>query len=150
MMMYDTNGNWEIGLEEFEAVLKDQCQGNQECIDFAYGEFKKADHDGSGSVSGDELAGAIYASMEGGPPPPKKDETYNQAAQMADAFMKTFDTNGDQKIDTTEFGNLVNQNCGDNSECHTYTWEQFKMLDANGDGAVEWFELHDALMKQAQ
>lgn len=45
-----------------------------------YGEFKKADRDGSGTVSWDELVGAIYASMEGPPPNPMPED---QAFEIA-------------------------------------------------------------------
>jgi len=126
----DSNGDGSVGQDELSTALSQKSDDG--ILVSLSDNFADLDSDGSGDLSGEEMAAMAP------PPPPPRDQAPN--TELADALLSALDADGDGVISSDELSSgLASADSG----------QVFSALDANEDGTVSLDELTASLAPPA-
>ncbi|MCL6703160.1 XopAW family type III secretion system calcium-binding effector [Pseudomonas sp. T1.Ur] len=126
----DTNGDGSVGQDELSTALSQKSDDG--ILVSLSDNFADLDSDGSGDLSGEEMAAMAP------PPPPPRDQAPD--TELADALLSALDADGDGVISSDELSSGL-ASAGSSADSD----QVFSALDANEDGTVSLDELTASL-----
>ena len=130
----DTNGDGSVDQDELSTALSQKSDDG--ILVSLSDNFADLDSDGSGDLSGEEMAAMAP------PPPPPRDQAPN--TELADALLSALDADGDGVISSDELSSGL-ASAGSSAD----SGQVFSALDANEDGTVSLDELTASLAPPA-
>ncbi|MFV0930381.1 XopAW family type III secretion system calcium-binding effector [Pseudomonas jessenii] len=131
----DSNSDGTVDQNELKSVLSQQTDDGL-LVNLSKN-FTDLDSDGSGSLSGEEMA------VMAPPPPPPGDEAPN--TDLADALISALDADGDGTISSDELSSALQASNSSSSTNTDTSTALLKVLDSDSSGGVSSDELKAAL-----
>ncbi|WP_349735079.1 XopAW family type III secretion system calcium-binding effector [Pseudomonas jessenii] len=131
----DSNSDGTVDQNELKSVLSQQTDDGL-LVNLSKN-FTDLDSDGSGSLSGEEMAAMAP------PPPPPGDEAPN--TDLADALINVLDADGDGTISSDELSSALQASNSNSSTSTDTSAALLKALDSDSSGGVSSDELKAAL-----
>lgn len=131
----DSNSDGTVDQNELKSVLSQQTDDGL-LVNLSKN-FTDLDSDGSGSLSGEEMAAMAP------PPPPPGDEAPN--TDLADALISALDADGDGTISSDELSSALQASNSNSSTSTDTSTALLKALDSDSSGGVSSDELKAAL-----
>lgn len=131
----DSNNDGTVDQNELKSVLSQQTDDGL-LVNLSKN-FTDLDSDGSGSLSGEEMA------VMAPPPPPPGDEAPN--TDLADALISALDADGDGTISSDELSSALQASNSNSSTSTDTSTALLKALDSDSSGGVSSDELKAAL-----
>jgi Ca2+-binding EF-hand superfamily protein len=131
----DSNSDGTVDQNELKSVLSQQTDDGL-LVNLSKN-FTDLDSDGSGSLSGEEMA------VMAPPPPPPGDEAPN--TDLADALISALDADGDGTISSDELSSALQASNSNSSTSTDTSTALLKALDSDSSGGVSSDELKAAL-----
>ncbi|MNI39544.1 EF hand [compost metagenome] len=131
----DSNSDGTVDQNELKSVLSQQTDDGL-LVNLSKN-FTDLDSDGSGSLSGEEMA------VMAPPPPPPGDEAPN--TDLADALINVLDADGDGNISSDELSSALQASNSNSSTSTDTSAALLKALDSDSSGGVSSDELKAAL-----
>ncbi|MNS49798.1 EF hand [compost metagenome] len=131
----DSNSDGTVDQNELKSVLSQQTDDGL-LVNLSKN-FTDLDSDGSGSLSGEEMA------VMAPPPPPPGDEAPN--TDLADALISALDADGDGTISSDELSSALQASNSNSSTSTDTSAALLKALDSDSSGGVSSDELKAAL-----